>query len=173
MGEVIDFRKKFQEKLKPSEAGLESEPEMQPVEVPPEEGPDAGTLDGGEADQTEAEEGQHQEAEMETAEETPCKSRNQVDQIIDLAGKQVDFFHTADWEISALRLDVQLFSIFRLKLCGFGNQWRFPGPGRAARRWPNTPDPPWFTIGMPSLHATRSINASPGQTGLPVTLRAE
>ena len=51
MGEIIDFRKKFQEKLKPSEAGLASESEMDPVEVPPEEGPDAGTLDDGEAEQ--------------------------------------------------------------------------------------------------------------------------
>lgn len=102
MGEIIDFRKKFQEKLKPSKAGLASESEMDPVEVPPEEGPDAGTLDGGEAEQLDSEEGQPQEAEMEAAEETPCKSRNQVDQIIDLAGKQVDFFHTADWETYAI-----------------------------------------------------------------------
>jgi hypothetical protein len=46
MGEVVDFRKKLQEKLKPSEAGLASESDMDPVEVPLEEGPDAGTLKG-------------------------------------------------------------------------------------------------------------------------------
>ena len=95
MEDIIDFGEKFKQKLKPGEAGLANESETDQPR-PAEDGPDAGALDDGEADLTEAEEGQHQEAEMEAAEEAPCKSRNQVDQIIDLAGKQVDFFHTAD-----------------------------------------------------------------------------